>query len=103
MVHQFHKGRQGEGQHVSKAGKHKEREGDGPRRSAQGETGSEGFRKMNTSRTVQDHWDKLSWATDNVLHTGLSRKEAGSFTVRSQGLWGTDLDSQSPPSELCCP
>ena len=34
-----------------------------------------------------------SWATDNVLHMRLARKEAGSFTVRSQGLWGTDVDS----------
>lgn len=82
MVHQFHKGRQGEGQHVSKAGKHRRREGDGPRSSAQGEAGvRESFRKDEYKQNCTRSLGLSSWATDNTSYT---RGSVGRRQVASQ-------------------
>lgn len=68
MVHQLHKGRQGEGQHVSKAGKHKEAWGwwaqefstrrDGSKDALERWIQARWIQYRIFYRTVKDHWDK---------------------------------------------
>lgn len=91
VVHQLHKGRQGEREHVSKAGKHKANvtEMHPNARHEEGHERQHG-RPVNTGRIVKDHWDKQLDHRQPPWKCESMGKRQVSFIEGSQGFSRTD-------------